>query len=459
MHNERIQLQFVDPNYVLIMLNDPSGIRAADPSQNPIQNSRLAQPFQPPQMTQVGGYAGELNPYTATNTGQSQQPGVPLQNGSDPNASNQANYAYTHNGSQAQQFVPGQFPGTGGAFNPNQIINPGGSTINPYAGTGGNQAAQGFTGAPGTTGANGQTSSLRPQGIDSIAANEQDNSLIVRGTPEGITELKQIIGFLDRAPRQVQIKVEYITTQVTDLDQFGINWEFLPSSNVATGFNGGGAASGLPGSSYLTFAQGNVATQLLATLTSGHSKVVSAPIITTTNNTPASFNFSTQVPFQTQSTVAQGSGNAISSTSVTILTIPNSLTITPRINGDDSVSLLLQPQLTSITAAGSASLPPTTSTQTVSTYRTVANGETMVVGGLVTKSISNQQTRIPFLSQLPIIGSIFRTRNTNENDSELLIFVTPTVLPPIGSGLAQTPTEGGNAPSSGDSTSGVGVSP
>ncbi len=136
----------------------------------------------------------------------------------------------------------------------------------------------------------------------------------MRGTPEGITELKQIIGFLDRAPRQVQIKVEYVTTQVTDLDQFGINWEFLPVSQCRRP----DSTEAVPlqqsswQSSFLTFAQGNVAAQLLATLTTTNSKVVASPIITTTNNVRGRIDFSSEIPYTTQSTVAQGSGNAIS---------------------------------------------------------------------------------------------------------------------------------------------------
>ena len=456
MHMERIVTRFVDPNYILVMLNDPAGFRDVDPISNPLSDPYIAQSHQIAHPFVSNPSVSEINPYTASNTGSYQQPGVPLQNGSYSGAANQANRSNPETGSQAQQFAPGQF----GGFNPTQTINPGGINVNPFAPNATGGSSVGFGNPNGTATAPGQGgTSLRPQGIDSIIANEQDNSLIVRGTPEGITELKQIIGFLDRAPRQVQIKVEFITTDVSNIDQFGINWEFLPFSNVAAGFNGGGAATGVTGTSFLTFAQGNVATQLLATLTTTNSKVVASPIITTTNNVRGRIDFSSEIPYTTSSTVAQGSGNAISNTSVNFLTLNNFLEITPRINGDDSISLSLNPTLTAVSGAAISGGAPPTTQQSVNTYRTVANGETMVIGGLVQKNVTNGHSYIPFLSQLPIIGSIFRTRNLSVSDSELLIFVTPTILPPIGSGEAQTPTEAGSAPSSGDSTAGVGVSP
>jgi Flp pilus assembly secretin CpaC len=63
----------------------------------------------------------------------------------------------------------------------------------------------------------------------------------------------------------------------------------------------------------------------------------------------------------------------------------------------------------------------------------------MVLGGLVSKNDSNARVYVPFLGNLPIIGSLFRTRNLNNADTELLIFVTPTVLPYPGQYDTPTP--------------------
>jgi type II secretory pathway component GspD/PulD (secretin) len=59
----------------------------------------------------------------------------------------------------------------------------------------------------------------------------------------------------------------------------------------------------------------------------------------------------------------------------------------------------------------------------------VANGETIVIGGFIRKNDSNSVTKIPILGDLPIVGSLFRGTSRTTTDRELLIFVTPTIIP------------------------------
>ena len=99
--------------------------------------------------------------------------------------------------------------------------------------------------------------------------------------------------------------------------------------------------------------------------------------------------------------------------------------MTPRINGDDTVTLDLQPTISAPTGAAANGQPAPTSTQNLQTTRTVRSGETMVIGGLVTKTDSYTLSKIPILGDLPILGSFFRSRAKDNNDQELLIFVTP----------------------------------
>ena len=80
--------------------------------------------------------------------------------------------------------------------------------------------------------------------------------------------------------------------------------------------------------------------------------------------------------------------------------------------------------------------------QTLMTTRRVANGETIVVGGFIHKDDSSNVQKIPILADLPIIGSLFKATSKNINDSELLIFVTPTIIPDHGGatvGIGVTP--------------------
>ena len=179
--------------------------------------------------------------------------------------------------------------------------------------------------------------------------------------------------------------------------------------------------------------------QLYNSLVRGKGQIVQAPIVTTTNNVPAQINVAQQVPYTTTSTVLNGSGTGATNTTTQFLTINTGLAVSPRINSDDSITLSLAPQISDISGAALGNGAPPTVTETLTTLRTVRNGETMVIGGLIRKSETHSQSRIPILSNLPLIGGLFRTRDNTINNSELLIFVTPTIIgdntddpPPVG---------------------------
>jgi general secretion pathway protein D len=427
-------MQYVGVKYVLTKLRDTQDLNSMIVEQNSTDADNKQAPSVSVTLPQT--------PFTvnAENIGkqpvvQQIQPGVPNAEGIQGGGNaTQANYYNSNNGSQAQQFVPG-FQQGGGGF---------GVGGNGNAGFG---AQGGGFGAPGQGGPGGQqqAASLRPDGIKSIIADQQDNSLLVQGDPEGIQELRQIIQLLDIPAKQVQVKAEFITASVATVNQFGINFQLVPAPNVSAAFTG----STVTGSTIVEFSQGNLVAQLQAQLSTDASKVVSAPLITTTNNSPGLIQFSEEIPYLTSTTNVTGSGTNTTSTGVGFLQVSSGLVVTPQVNGDNSVTMDLTLPNTTVNPSADTSLPPTTTTQLIHTTRTVANGETMVLGGLVSKNDSNARVSVPFLGDLPIIGSLFRTRNINNANTELLIFITPTVLPYPGQ--SQTPTPAID--------SGVGVTP
>jgi hypothetical protein len=410
MHWERVRLQYVSPSFVLMELNDPSGQRATT-TQTPAELA-AQDAFNNPHFNGPGGFS--VSPENLNE--QPVAPGIPNgQNVTGGYGATLANEYTTNQSSQAEQFAPG-----GGGF--------GGA-----GGFGGGGAAGGLGGAQ-------AGASLRPDGINSIIADMQDNSLLVRGDTQGIQELRQIIQLLDIPAKQVQIKAEFITASVTTVDSFGINFQLVPAPNLTGSFTGNTQT----GSTTVEFAEGNLVAEMQATLSKDATNVVSAPLVTATNNTPATFSVTENIPYNTSSTSVSGSGTATTSSSVGSLEVQSGLQVTPQINGDNSVTLRLSLPETSTTPSG-GDLPPTVTTQSITTLRTVANGETMVLGGLVSKDEDNARVEVPFLGEIPIIGSLFRTKNTNVADSELLIFITPTVLPYPGQTTSPPPAVDTNA--------------
>ncbi len=395
---ETVNLQWVEPTFILSVLNTPDrnlvSPYGGDKQPAPVLTGAVPQA----QLVMTDPWSNGAKAINAgTNAqGTSTQAGVPLGNGNDFTGG--ANRAETRLGVPAQQFpVPGAAPGGGNAG-------------------GGNAGGKGVD--------------LRPAGVDQIIAITEQNTLLVRGTSQGIAELRDIIAKLDVPAKQVQIKVEFVTASVGAVDQLGISFDLIPYPSVETGFFPQGPQGS--GSTFLSYSHGNLVAALAALLTTSQGKVIASPMITLTNNIPGSITVTDQIPYSQTTTIAQGNGNALQAQTTSFLSVPTGLQARARINGDNSVTLQLTPQLSKVGPAP-ATGPPTVSSQTVQTIRTVGNGETLVLGGLVQKTDTSSRALYPILSDLPIIGSLFRSRNNSNSDTELLLFVTPTILPVPGS--------------------------
>ena len=288
----------------------------------------------------------------------------------------------------------------------------------------------GFGGQPGgfggQFGAGGQAGILLPsEGLDGIVANDIDNSIIVRGTPEAIEYIRRILRFLDVAPKQVLIRAEFVTVSRNDAEKFGIDWN-LARVNLQAG------ASGLADRSapvFVNYATGNLAANLRALLSETRGRVVNAPVVVTQNNSPASVTFFTLDYVEQQFVVFNQAGQPTTFSTFVPVQIPTFLSVTPRVNADGTITLTLFPQVTAPKRirVGGRDLPGADS-QSVLTVRRIRSGETLVIGGLITRSDNTATNKIPLLGDLPVIGQFFRSRERAVVETELLIFVTATVL-------------------------------
>ena len=326
-----------------------------------------------------------------------------------------------------------------------------------FSGGGGNLGGGGNQGGGGNFGGGGQGNGgggqgqgggtqlvggqgLIPDTIDHITFDPTDNSLIVRGSSEeDINQLQNIIAQFDIRPRQVQIKVEFITT-TENLDQsLGFNVNYSRGTVIA-----GMAGSDFLRASdpvFLTYASGDAVFRLRTRLAEGSGRVVTAPIIRTMNNTPATvFAFTTDW-ILTSTTTGIGN-NIITTVNPQPLPLGTGLSVTPRINADNTITMGLTPSVTSVvgtrqvSSTGTSFELPITAQQAVSVVVNVKDKETIVLGGMNTESTNTTVTRVPVLSDLPILGQFFKKVVKGKTASELLIFVTPVIIEDEDTGIA-----------------------
>jgi len=285
--------------------------------------------------------------------------------------------------------------------------------------------AGGFGGAAG-----GQLVQLSDQAR--IIAVDVDNSLIVVGTDEDIENIRRFIRLLDVAPKQVEIKAEFVTVKVSEVKQFGIDW-LVQQLNTQAGNVPGTFATG--GNVFIRYSTGNLVTELRTAMSNARGRVIQAPLVTTLNNTPGSIFVQTEVPFVTTTFTTPGQGQVIQGSQVNYVSVVSGMTVTPRINGDGTITLFIPLQLSDIT--GSVRSPagssfPIVNSQAIFTTRRVPSGQTVVLGGFIRRSEDNSVAKFPILGDLPWIGHLFRSTNLSQDDTELLIFLTPRILEDTG---------------------------
>ena len=268
-----------------------------------------------------------------------------------------------------------------------------------------------------------------PIGIDHSSYDPTDNSIIVEGTDDAIEQLRKTIELFDTAPKQVTVKVEFISTSSDLAKEIGYDWLYQRGTIITGNLPGAFADAGNP--IFASFSTGNIAVNMRTQLITDHGKIVNAPIIRTLNNQPATLFTTTTTTLLLDSVITSGTGSIVTAPQLAQIQVTTSLTVAPRINRDGTVTMYLTPTYSdfgTVHQLPDGSQVPDTFSEGVNVVARVKDGETIVLGGLVHKNDTTQIIKYPILADLPIIGQFFRKVNTNNTDTELLIFVTPTVI-------------------------------
>lgn len=267
-----------------------------------------------------------------------------------------------------------------------------------------------------------------PEGLTNFSYDPNDNSIIVQGTEEAIRELEAIIEQFDVAPKQVYVDVKYITTSNSKDKAFGIDWLYQRGGVFSGNRPGTFARASDP--IFLNYATGNITTRMRTLLNDGWGRVVSNPSIQTLNNQPAFFQASTATTIFVNQ-IVNGSGGIVIQPTPQFITIQSGIQIRPRINNNGTVTMTISTQISDfgqLRRGPDGTEIPDQLSQFVSVPVIVPDGETVALGGLTRKTENFSRSRIPILSDLPILGQFFQGKNEQVSTQDLTIFVTPTII-------------------------------
>lgn len=266
------------------------------------------------------------------------------------------------------------------------------------------------------------------EGLDRVYYDPTRNEFVVQGTQSAIDELRGIIEMFDRAPEQVLVDVQFVTSSNSLDKSLGIDWLYQRGTIFAGNRPGTFARTNDP--IFLNYATGNLQTRLRTLLTEGYGKSVSNPSVRTLNNQRATFVAAVQTTIFINQVVGTNGGIIITPQPQS-LTSTSILNVRPRINGDRTITMGLAPQISEfgqLRRGPDGSEIPDVLTQSISVVVRLKDGETIAIGGLTRKSDNFSRSKIPVLGDLPIIGQLFQGRNSQQSTQELTIFVTAKII-------------------------------
>jgi general secretion pathway protein D len=314
----------------------------------------------------------------------------------------------------------------------------------------------------GTTGSGGaQQQAMRSaitalaQGI-TLTADPGTNALVIQASKEAYETVARVIEQLDVARPQVLVEALIMEVRVGDALELGINWlveldrnidvAMTSASDTATQADLKDAATYaiLPLAGAGAFAanvgyqskDGNTTIQaiLRASAADGNANIISAPHLLTSDNEEAEIKIGENIPIITNrvNTATGNISGQTTSVAVERHDIGVTLRVTPQISEGETLRLKIFQEISAVTASAEGvdvnQVGPTLTNRKIENTLVVADGATVVVGGLISDVYEDTVVKTPFLGDIPVLGWLFKTTSTKLAKVNLLIFLTPHIV-------------------------------
>jgi len=301
------------------------------------------------------------------------------------------------------------------------------------------QTIQPFSQYP-TTGVSGEEEPLGQRVTDNIAIDRRLNAVILTGTRDQLAPMLALIAQLDVPVQSVLLDTQVIEVNETGATALGLDYNQSTTQPLTRIFNAQSAIlNGLPAQ----VIAGALAIQsnIWALVTSGHARVLASPKILTQDGVGASILTGDSLPIRVTTPVGVGGVGAVSS-QVEYINVGVTLQILPRITGSGGVDANVFSQVSSVTGFDSSN-DPQISTRQAQTKVNLMEGQTLVIGGLLQEQDIHNLQKIPILGDIPILGALFRYQTETKQNTNLVITVTPHVVPaPVTQPVTGTPSSG-----------------
>ncbi len=296
---------------------------------------------------------------------------------------------------------------------------------------------------------------------DNISTDPRTRSVIVKDVPSSLDEVQKLIATLDKPTPQVLIEARMVEVSKNFDYELGVEWGgyWAPTATKsafnlvgsttsgAAGINGSQAVTTVPSGTsgttpyfptlvsvptsgtptgaftlgYLNAARTlGLDLRISALESSGKGRIISNPKVMTVDNEQAVIKQGQKIPYSTTT--------SLGASSVQFIDAALSLTVTPHVGPDKSILLNIQVSKDAADFSQVSQGLPTITTNEATTQVLIKDGETVVMGGILTSTEQENENAVPGLSKIPLLGALFKHNAKSLTTDELLIFITPRVI-------------------------------
>jgi general secretion pathway protein D len=275
-----------------------------------------------------------------------------------------------------------------------------------------------------------------------VGVMEKEDRLLVTDYPENLAMVEKVLEQIDHPRPQVRITALIYDISLQDLERIGINWGGQGGSGVEIDSDGTRTRdtaldvdsimqvpfqAGTTGST-LTFLNLSrhidITAVVMALQQASDARLLANPNVLVLENEEAIFERVSEIPYQQLTETQQG--GSIGTTAFKKAGI--TLHVRPKIAAEGIIQMLVEPEVSRLTGFTPGDNQPIIDISSTSTVLSIANRQTVVIGGLRQRSDVGDFTGVPYLKDMKLLGRLFRARDTDVRESELVVFISPEIV-------------------------------
>lgn len=289
------------------------------------------------------------------------------------------------------------------------------------------------TSAPSPIGEGAVSSSPSPAGGEvKVSVDIDSNTLIVAAPASRWLQIQRILNELDAQPDQIMIEASILEVTLNNDFRFGVDWSVIASGGgltITSAATSNGSVGGVfPGLS-ITYMTDDAKAAITALSSRTNVEVVSAPKLLALNNRPATLQVGDQVPVASQTSQSTAGSNAPLVVTTEYKDTGVILKVTPRISGADTVLIEISQEVSAVARTTSSGIDsPTIQQRRIESSLIVREGQTVALGGLIGTSKSIGASGPPLLSDIPLLGEVFKRTTKDGRRTELIVLISADII-------------------------------